>query len=62
MWGVGVEGVKGMVEYFQESFWVGVMFFDLGGDGDWVRVWWWGVSEICLGSLVLLVRDDFGGR
>ena len=25
------------MEYFQESFWVGVVFFDLGGDSDWVR-------------------------
>ena len=56
MWRVGVEGVKGMVEYFQEGFWVWVMFFDLGGDGDWVRVWRWGVSKICLGFLILLVR------
>ena len=60
MWRVSVEGVKGMVEYFQEGFWIGVMFLDLGGDGDWVRVWRWGVSEVGLGLLVLRVRDDFG--
>ena len=60
MWRVGVEGVKGMVEYFQEGIWVGVMFFDLGGDGDWVRVRRWGVSEVGLGFLVFCVRDDFG--
>ena len=36
-----------MVKYFQECFWVGVVFFDLGGDGDWVRVRGWCVSEVC---------------
>ena len=60
MWGFGVEGVEGMVEYFQEGFWVGVVFFDLGGDGDWVRIWGWCVSEVCLGFLIFLVGDDFG--
>ena len=60
-WWVGVEGVKGVVEYFQECFWVGVVFFDLGGDGDWVRVRGWCVSEVRLGFLILLVGDDFGG-
>ena len=43
------------MEYFQECFWVGVMLFDLGGDSDWVRVWGWGVSEICLGLLIFSV-------
>ena len=60
MWGVDVEGVEGMVEYFQEGFWVWVVFFDLGGDGDWVGIGGWCVSEICLGFLVLLMGDDFG--
>ena len=60
MWRVGVEGVEGVMEYFQECFWVGVVFFDLGGDGDRVRVREWCVSEIRLGFLVFLVRDDFG--
>ena len=60
MWRVSVEGVKGMVEYFQEGFWVGVMFFDLGGDGDWVRIGGWCVFEVGLGFLVFCVRDDFG--
>ena len=50
-----------MVEYFQECFWVGVVFFDLGGDGDWVGVRGWCVSEIHLGFLIFLVGDDFGG-
>ena len=61
MWGVGVEGVEGMVEYLQEGFWVGVVFFDLGGDGDWVRVGRWRVSKICLGFFIFLVGDNFGG-
>ena len=30
-----------MMEYFQECFWVWVMFLDLGGDSDWVRIRWW---------------------
>ena len=55
MWRVGVEGVEGVVEYFQEGFWVGVVFFDLGGDGDWVRIRRWGISEEGLGFLILLV-------
>ena len=55
MWGVGVEGVEGVVEYFQEGFWIGVVFFDLGGNGDWVRVRRWGVSEEGLGFLIFLV-------
>ena len=37
-WWIGVERVKGVVEYFQECFWIGVVFFDFGSDGDWVRV------------------------
>ena len=49
------------MESLQECFWVGVMFFDLGGDGDSVRVGWWCVSEVCLGFLIFLVRDNFGG-
>ena len=36
-WWIGVEGVEGVMEYFQECFWVGVVFFDLSGDGDRVR-------------------------
>ena len=60
MWGVGVEGVEGMVEYFQEGFWVGVVFFDLGGDSDWVGIGGWCVPEICLGFFVFLVGDYFG--
>ena len=40
-WWVGVEGVEGVMKYFQESFWVWVVFFDLGGDSDWVGVGWW---------------------
>ena len=55
MWRVGVEGVEGMMEYFQEGFWVGVVFFDLGGDSDWVRIRRRGVSEEGLGFLILLV-------
>ena len=55
MWRVGVEGVKGMVEYSQEGFLVGVMFFDLGGDSDWVGVWRWGVFEVRLGLLIFSV-------
>jgi hypothetical protein len=55
MWRVGIEGVEGMVEYLQEGFWVGVVFFDLGGDGNWVRIRRWGVSEECLGFLIFLV-------
>ena len=43
------------MEYFQEGFWVGVVFFDLGGNSDWVRVGGWGVPEEGLGFLVLLV-------
>ena len=50
-----------MVEYFQKCFWIWVVFFDLGGDGDWVRVQGWSVSKICLGFLIFLVGDDFGG-
>ena len=38
MWGVSIEGVESVVEYFQELFKVWVVFFDLGGNGDWVRV------------------------
>ena len=60
MWGVSVEGVEGVVEYFQEGFWVGVVFFDLGGNGDWVRIGRWCVSEICLGFFVFLVGNYFG--
>ena len=60
MWGVGVEGVEGLMEYFQEGFWVGVVFFDLGGDGDRVGIGRWCVSEIRLGFLIFLVGDDFG--
>ena len=48
-----------MVEYFQEGFWVGVVFFDLGGNGDWVRIGGWCVSEVCLGFLIFLMGDDF---
>ena len=55
MWRVSVEGVEGMVEYFQEGFRVGVVFFDLSGDGNWVRIRGWRVSEVCLGFLILLV-------
>ena len=50
-----------MVEYFQERFWVGVVFFDLGGDGDWIGIRGWCVSEICLGFLIFLVGDYFRG-
>ena len=50
-----------MMEYFQEGFWVGVVFFDLGGDGDWVRIRGWCVSEVHLGFLIFLVRDNFRG-
>ena len=39
--GVSIEGVEGVVEYFQELFRVWVVFFDLGVNGDWMRVWWW---------------------
>ena len=39
-WWVSVEGVKGVMEYFQESFGVWVVFFDLGGDSYWVRIGW----------------------
>ena len=60
-WWISIEGVEGMVEYFQECFWVGVVFFDLGGDGDWVRIRRWCVSEIHLGFLIFLVGDNFGG-
>ena len=60
-WWIGVERVEGVVEYIQECFWVWVVFFDLGGDGDWVRVWGWCVSEIRLGFLIFLMRDNFGG-
>ena len=49
------------MEYFQECFWVGVVFFDLSGDGDWVRIRGWCVSEVCLGFLIFLVGDNFGG-
>ena len=49
------------MEYFQECFWVGVVFFDLDGDGDWVGVRRWCVSEVGLGFLIFLVGDDFGG-
>ena len=51
-----------MVEYFQECFWVWVVFFDLGGDSDWVGIRGWCVSEICLGFLIFLVGDNFRGR
>ena len=51
-----------MVEYFQEGFWVGVVFFDLGGDSDRVGIRGWRVSEVCLGFLIFLVGDNFGGR
>ena len=61
MWGVSVEGVEGVVEYFQEGFWVGVVFLDLGGDSDRVRVGRWRVSEIRLGFLIFLMGDDLGG-
>ena len=44
-----------MVEYFQEGFWVGVMFFDLGGDGDWVRIGGWCVFEVGLGFLIFQI-------
>ena len=50
-----------MMEYFQEGFWVGVVFFDLSGDGDWVRIGGWCVSEVSLGFLIFLVEDNFGG-
>ena len=49
------------MEYFQKYFWVGVVFFDLGGDSDWVGIRRWCVSEICLGFLIFLVGDNFGG-
>ena len=55
MWGVGVEGVEGVVEYLQEGFWIGVVFFDLGGNSDWIRVGGWGVSEEGLGFLIFSV-------
>ena len=60
MWGVGVEGVEGVVEHFQEGLGVRVVFFDLGGDGDRVRIGRRCVSEICLGFFVFLVGDYFG--
>ena len=50
-----------MVEYLQKHFWVGVVFFDLGGDSDWVGIRRWCVSEVCLGFLIFLVGDNFGG-
>ena len=50
-----------MVEYFQECFWVWVVFFDLGGDSDWVRIRGWCVSEIRLGFLFFLVGDNLRG-
>ena len=61
MWGVGIEGVEGMMEYFQEGFWVGAVFFNLGGDGDRVGIGRWCISEICLGLFIFLVGDDLGG-
>ena len=30
-----------MVKDFQKRFGVRVVFFDLSGNGDWVRVRWW---------------------
>ena len=48
------------MEYFQECCWVGVMFFYLGGDSDWVRVGWWCVYEVHLSFLIFLVGDNFG--
>ena len=60
-WWVSIEGVKGVMEYFQECFWVGVVFFNLGGDGDWVGIRGWCVSEVRLGFLIFLVGDNFGG-
>ena len=46
------------MEYFQECFWVWVMFLDLGGDSDWVRVGWWCVSLVCMFGFL----DPSGGR
>ena len=60
-WWIGVERVEGMMEYFQKCFWVGVVFFDLGGDSDWVRIRGGCVSEIHLGFSIFLVGDNFGG-
>ena len=60
-WWIGIEGVEGVMEYFQECFWVGVVFFNLGGDSDWAGVRGWCVSEVHLGFLIFLVGDNFGG-
>ena len=50
-----------MVKDFQERFGVQVVFFYLGGNGDWVRVGWWCMFQICLCFLIFLVRDNFRG-
>ena len=50
--GVGVEGVEGVVEYFEELFTIWVVFLDLGSNGNWVRIWWWCVFEVGLGFLI----------
>ena len=46
------------MEYLQEGFWVRVVFFDLSGNCDWIRIGGWCVSEICLGFLIFLVGDN----
>ena len=42
-----------------KSVWV--VFFDLGGDGDWVGIGGWCVSEVGLGFFIFLVGNNFGG-
>ena len=59
---IGVEGVEGVMEYFQEGFWVGVVFFDLGGYDDWVGIRRWCISEICLGFFIFLVGNKLRDR
>ena len=49
------------MEYIQEFFKIWVVFSNLSGHGDRVRVRWWCIVYICLGFLIFLVEDDFWG-
>ena len=54
-------GSRGCGGILSRMFLDGVVFFDLGGNSDWVRIRGQCVSEVGLGFLIFLVGDDFGG-
>ena len=60
MWRGEVQHVEGVMKDIQEFFWSGVVFFDLFGNDDRVRVIRWYI--VSLSCLTLLEKDNFCGR